>query len=442
MNKDQEMIVFRNWIFDLKTKIFTPRIEDEYWFNWNDWYKIVDKGWHNLEEILWNSIPNYKFEREVSNEDLLNFCKEAYWDNTWIYTFMIITWIMGYMLFAPEKLRFPILFTRWITWSWKSTFNELIMKIFWIKSALALTNTTPFTMIINLSYLSKFPIFFTEYRQKIPDIDKKVWTLRSVFDWAWDTKWRPDQTVVKYDYVWIPIIDWEEMIVDWALRTRSIQKQFIRNHKIKGNFKLVIEKHNNILENFLWTYLDKINCTQEKYMEFFQEAYNYFYEINSKSPRVIENIAIMYSWAMIYMPENEKLILETLTELFLFQMKDFEENSTWSQIIKLIAKFLESYNSNYWAIHDIEDKENVKNSFIVVSWNSIVEYQNSKRITLTLDIDTYIEHLASMWYDVDYYYNNVEQKNVYWVKIPYTDIPKEFLVHKIFYDANKKIKKW
>lgn len=441
LNKEQNMIVFKNWIFDIKTKVFTDRPEwEEYFFNGSDWYKIVDKNWNNLENILWNQIPVYKHEKEVTNADMLKFCKETYLDNTWFYAFMIITWLLWNMLFAPDKLNFPLLFTRWVTWSWKSTFNELIMKIFGIKSSLAMTNITPFSMIVNLSYLNKIPVFFTEFRQNIPSVDVKVGTLRSVFDKTWDAKWRPDQTLVKYDYVWIPVIDWEEMIVDWALRTRSIQKQFIKWHKIQWNYKLIVEQHSETLSNFLWTYLDKINSTQEKYLEYFKHAYEFFYNIDNSSTRIIDNMAIMYAWAMVYMPENEDLILETLTELLMFQIKDYKLSSTDYQIIRLMAKFLESYNSNYWAIHDIEDKEDIKNSFIVVSWNALVEYQNSKKIKLTLEIDTYMEHLSWMWYVVDYYYDSVEQKNIFWVKIPYSNIPKEFTTHKTFYEANKKFK--
>jgi len=62
-------------------------------------------------------------------------------------------------------------------------------------------------MTMLFTYLKSFPYFITEFRENSKDKDSKVSILRSNYDGSGQTKGRPDQTVVNYNYSAIPVID-------------------------------------------------------------------------------------------------------------------------------------------------------------------------------------------------------------------------------------------
>ncbi len=307
-----------------------------------------------------------------------------------------------------------------ITWnSWKSTFNELLQRVWGIKKAgTDFENSTLFTMTVTLSYLIKFPYFIAEYRESANQRLQKVGTLRSVFDKISQTKGRADQSVVKYDYFATPVLDWEEMITDPALRTRSLQLQLLKKHKIQWNFSKILREWWSILDKLMFTYLSK--STWDKYQDYLDEWYDFFKKQTSQN-RIAQNVASIYAWCMAFNSEkdNEDQYKMVLSEIILFQEEDVSENSNQMQIIKLISKFMES---SYNWIYPLKDR-------VVISWNAFEEYVSRHRLKTTLKIDTYKEHLMIRDFNIEFIEVWIEWWLVEWIIIPYKLIPKNLLVH-------------
>lgn len=313
-----------------------------------------------------------------------------------------------------------------ITWnSWKTSFNELLQRIWGVQKAGSdFDNSTVFTMWITLSYLIKFPYFITEYRESASNREQKVWILRNVFDRKAQTKGRADQSVITYNYVGSPVLDWEEMITDWALRTRSLQLQLLKKHKIKWNFNKILRKNGHQLDKILFTYLTKSNW--DKYQKFLDEWYDFF-EPHASENRIVDNISKIYAWCMIFDSKFKEIYQTVLLEIIWFQEEDVQENSTSMQILKIIAKFLET---SYTGVFPLKDK-------LVISWNILELYVLKYRLKTTLKIETYKEHLLMKWFKIDFVEAGLEEGIIEWVIIPYKIIPKQLLVHPETYKAYK-----
>lgn len=423
------IIVFKNWIWDMKEKIFTEKKEEEdYYFNNNfNWYYVTDKQWNKLSEIIneWVASLNTNI---VDMEDVYDFSNKLYKDDTWEYLILLAFGMMWYMLYWDIKTPFPLIFSRWITGSWKTSFNQLLQRIWWIHKAwLDFWNSTTFTLTIFLSNLIKFPYFLWEYRENIDQVKTKTWILRSVFDKSWQTKWRADQTIIKYDYYATPVIDWEEMIDDGAIRTRSLQKQFLHSHRIEWNFNQIIKDEGKIFDWVLYTYLAKSKW--ENYEKYIKKWYSIFNKLTSEN-RITENVALIYAGCMSFNPKKEEFYIKILSWIIKFQQKDFEENSTSMQIVKAVASYLTVAKTYINAVCVLEDK-----TWIVIDWNLFIAYVAKNRVELTLKVDSYKEHLWALWYPVQD--NDTWMEMIYWIFIPINNIPKAFLTHPDIYSANK-----
>ena len=429
-HKDENVIIFKNWVWDMETKLFTrKKDDDDFYYNY-DWfgYWVTDKQENNLSDILTEWVPILDLDKLSELEDILNFMNKLYADNSWAYLIFLTFGMMWYLLYWDQTKQFPLIFTRWITWSWKTAFNELLQRVWWIKKAGSdFENSTLFTMTVTLSYLIKFPYFISEYREAASQRLQKVWTLRSVFDKISQTKWRADQSVVKYDYVAIPVLDWEEMIADWALRTRSLQYQLLKKHKIQWNFNKILRDWWGILDTILFTYLSKSNW--EKYQEYLDDWYEIFKPLTTQN-RIAQNVASIYAWCMCFNSDedNKGAYIAVLSEVVDFQEQDVLQNSTSMQIIKVMGKFLENTYTT-WVY--------VRKNDIVISRNTLEDYVSKFRVETTLKINSYKEHLISMWFEIEY----VEAWDSYieWVIIPFKIMPKHLLVH---HEVYKWYKDW
>jgi hypothetical protein len=98
------------------------------------------------------------------------------------------------------------------------------------------------------------------------------------------------------------------------------------------------------------------------------------------------------------------------------------QNSTSMQIIKVMGKFLENTYTT-WVY--------VRKNDIVISRNTLEDYVSKFRVETTLKINSYKEHLISMWFEIEY----VEAWDSYieWVIIPFKIMPKHLLVHNEVY---------
>jgi len=251
--------------------------------------------------------------------------------------------------------------------------------------------------------------------------------LRTVFDKTGQTKWRPDQTIIKYDYFGIPVIDGEEMIKDPASRTRSIQYQFLKKHKIKWSFNEKIKEWWYNLDNVLYTYLEMSDG--DNYNKLMAEWYELF-DTPWVDSRIIENISKIYAWCMAIDTSKKDLYLSVLKDVFDFQVLDAAENSNFKQAIDVTSRLLEQsgYNSVF---------TNTKEKQLVISWSSIEDYVNRNRINMSLDLKTYKEHFSVQWYNIWFVEDVLNERMIYWIVIPFDRIPKEFLIHPEFYRANK-----
>jgi len=429
-HKDHNIIIFKNWVWDIKERLFTNKrnIDDDFYYNYDSsGYWVTDKQGNNLSDILTDSVPALNLDRVVELEDVLNFMSDLYADNSGAYLIFLAFWMMGYLAYGDQTKQFPLIFTRGVTGSWKSAFNELLQRVWGIKKAGSdFENSTLFTMTVTLSYLIKFPYFLAEYRESSTMRLQKVGTLRSVFDKISQTKGRADQSVVKYDYVATPVLDWEEMIEDGALRTRSLQLQLLKKHKIEGNFTKILREWGWILDNLLFTYLTKSNG--DKYQEYTDEGYDIFKPMTSQN-RIAQNIANIYAGCMSFNSDddNKSIYIQVLAEILEFQEEDVQQNSTSMQILKVISKFMEnSYNWIY-----------VRKNDVVISWNALEDYVQRYRVDTTLKINSYKEHLMTMWFKIEY--TEVLDQLIEWIIVPFELMPKNLLVH---HEVYKSYKEW
>lgn len=429
-HKEHNIIIFKNWVWDIKERLFTKKRDedDDFYYNYDSsGYWVTDKQGNNLSDILADWVPALNLDQVVELNDVLDFMEKLYADNSWHYLIFLAFWMMGYLAYWDQTKQFPLIFTRWITGSGKSAFNELLQRLWWIKKAgTDFENSTLFTMTVTLSYLIKFPYFIAEYREAATMRLQKVGTLRSVFDKISQTKGRADQSVVKYDYVATPVLDWEEMIEDWALRTRSLQLQLLKKHKIKWNFSKILREGWSVLDNLLFTYLTRSNW--ENYQKYLDEGYDIFKPMTSQN-RIAQNIASIYAWCMSFSSsdEHKEMYITVLAEVLHFQEEDVQQNSTSMQILKVMSKFME--NTYSWVF--------VRKDDVVISWNALEDYVNRFRVDTTLKINSYKEHLITMGFEI----KHVEAGEWFleWIIIPFKVIPKNLLVH---HEVYKWYKDW
>ena len=430
--KEEGVVVFENWIFDIQQKIFTEKInkEEDFMFNYNwKWYMVIDKHGNSLSNIFTWLVPKLNWKRLIEVSGIIKFLDSLYNDYSGRLMLMLVLWNMGYWLFwdtNADNQRFPVFFVRGLSWSGKTTYTEIMQRMWWLhKAARSFQQTSNFTISIFASYLKYMPLFLSEFRDKWSDVATKWATIRSIFDATGQAKGRPDQSIVKYDYTSTVVIDWQEMFQDEAIRTRSIQLRFLSSHKIKWEFNGLLKSGVWILDNLFYTYLNL--ASKEIYEKHIAEWRKEFEEMKTSSSRIIDNLVMIYAWCMALDEKNKDLYLDVLRKVGKFQNDDMLENGDTKQILNTISKFLEQSN---W-FNDVY----VSKDSVVISWNAFNDYINQKRIDMSLKIDTYKEHLSELWFHLDN--AELDDRMVYWLIIPKEKIPKEFLVHPTFYQVYK-----
>lgn len=428
-NEIEQIIVFKNWIWDLKEKVFTPK-QDKYYFNYNfQWYLVANNKWEELVQWMIDWIPELNTEKIVPLEDILNFLTTLYNDDSWHLMFYYMCWMLWYLLYWDQNDPFPFFFAKWITSSWKTTFNELIMRMWWVEKKwwLDFANCSVFTMSFMLSHLIKFPYYIWEYRRNTPNSHQKEWILRSAFDRKTQQKGKADQSLVNYNFFSNLIMDWEEIFTDWATRSRIIQKQFVKSHKIKWNFNDMVKEWQWILRNMMYSYF--VWSDKNKRLEWYKKWKEFFHPLTQKiNSRIWDNFSMVYAWCYCIFWDDEK-VKEVLKNSCDFQLEDFIKDWTSMQIIKTTSKFLENTSFSYNSLL-------IQPECIVIKWSQLYEYVKRYRVELSLDVETYKEHIEALWYEVWYY--DSWTCMTYWIIIPNGKIPKEFLINNDFYAAKKK----
>jgi len=429
-HKEEWVIIFKNWILDTKEKLFTQKKDDEnYYFNYNwDWYIVIDNVTNPLASIAgWVPVFN---EQQTDMDDVYNFVDSLYKDDSWTYLILLSFGMFGYMLYWDPDKPFPIIFTRWITGSGKTSFNALLKRIWGMEGAgVEFSGSSQFSFTHAFSLLKQFPYFISEYREWSYLGTSKVSMLRSVFDRSGQTKWRADQTTTTYNYNVLPILEWEEMIMDGAVRTRCIQKQFLHKHRIDWNFDAIVDKGSHLLDWLMNTYIYK--SSWKKYKDYLSEGFDLFKPKTSES-RIAENIANIYAGCMCFDKKKKDFYLNVLYKILEFQDNDFQDNWTWKQILKVLSTYLSSMKSMPFIT---PVREIPKLNALVIDWALFEAYANRNRLELTLKLDSYKEHLEAMGFTVWMY--DTWEDMIDWILVPIDSIPKTFLVDPVVYDAYK-----
>jgi hypothetical protein len=246
-----------------------------------------------------------------------------------------------------------------------------------------------FSLVHYLVNLVRVPLFMTEFRRlDTPEAKKKVGTLRSAFDGTGETKGRPDQSIIQYNYNASICIDGEEYAKDGATRSRTIILKIKKSSQTDGFMKNF--KKFTYYKNFLFSYLEKAD--RKTWDEAFEEGIDLFV-MRGVDARIKTNIAVMYASCVAYAPEKKEEFQVLCMGLLQEQMKDFMENGTSAEIIKVIGRYLAGGYANY-----INETDH-----IIIEWNGVLDYVNRYRISLNLDIETYKEHLEALGFPLDFY---------------------------------------
>ena len=93
-------------------------------------------------------------------------------------------------------------------------------------------------------------------------------------------------------------------------------------------------------------------------------------------------------------------------------------------------------------ISDLEINYQIGRGLRVIDCNNYTndEYVKKYRVQLSLWYDTYKEHIEWLWYKV--WYLDAWDRMLYWVIVPISNIPKEFLINTEFYQANRAYINW
>lgn len=429
VHSDKKIVVFHNGIYDLNEGKFTENVDGSpfYFTSTGKGYHITDSNGNEIVEMYRHVAPQFHSGQSKSYEDIYNEIEPLYSDNSGDIALMTACTLAGYSLYAEAEERAPLIYIGGVTGSGKSTFNEIIQRLFGIVPGTSqkFENIKNFALVHYLTNLIRFPLFMTEFR-RTATMDK-VSTLRSAFDNSCETKGRPDQTIVQYNYRATACIDGEEFAKDGATRTRAIMLNMKRSSQRK-DFKSNIKKFKS--HKYFWSSYVQ-DSSRADYYEAYEEWLELF-NVPGVEARVKTNVALMYAGSMAFAPDRKDVFQSICMQILEEQMKDFNENGTSNEIIKVIGRYLSSGYGTYFISRD----------YLIIDWNGILDYVNRNRINMNLDIETYVDHLNVMWFPVDFYEVGIgmDAKMTYWVKVEFSTIPKQLLTTTEIYKAHRESK--
>jgi hypothetical protein len=426
-----DICVFANGIWDSKRKEFFQSEPNDQWIlfkdNW-DWIIVTDNLGNRLDKMLANKTSLLKVpQTKTDKAKFLSTVKWFWKDDTGMVLFMIACSVLGSGTMHLRKDT-PLYYFRWITQSGKTTMSEILQRMLGYPLNAAETfEWTLFTAIMLLTSNYNLPVFFTEGRQKSRQMEDKVSMFRSAYDKMVIPRGRADMTSVQFPLTAIAIMEWEEMLKDWATRTRCIQFRPSLTAKISQDEFLEKIKQVGMFDYFMHSYLSEVNPA--KYEKYLMDWLKIFAWV--ASGRNTHNIAHMYASVMCYYPEVEEDIMPTLAKLLAFQAQDEKDNGTSVDIVKAISAFIQKRE---YPIYFMKD-------WFVISWESIQEYSRKYKQELSLSVSSYREHLDALGYTIDFY--EVQEMwlggdmLVEWAKFPFKDVDKRLLCNKDIYEQYK-----
>jgi hypothetical protein len=96
----------------------------------------------------------------------------------------------------------------------------------------------------------------------------------------------------------------------------------------------------------------------------------------------------MYASAMAFDPTKKDYYLELLEKVSKEQHSDLEENGTGQQILKAVGMYISSRFSEIYV-------DEVKNT-VIFSWDDLLAFIRRQKIELTLQVDSYRDHLTEL----------------------------------------------
>lgn len=409
------ILIYGNWLVDVENKVFTPKPEwEDYYFNynWENWYYVVsDMGQKNIDIPWW--FPIYE-EQSVDMSIMVNWLLKLYKNDKWILMLYLFLGLMGHIMYWKTKDAFPIYFIRGITQSWKTTYTRILKKMFGLPDITSeYWSITKFAMSASFWLLERFPFFISEYRHHVSDWVEKRNILRSAFDRNMQLKWQKDLSTRDLHYRSSVVIEWEEMVKDGAVRTRALQVHLSPSDRIDGDFDWILRKLEKHFKKLQHTYVQKSKW--EDYLTHYETGRKFFSKMTDEK-RIVSNLAYVFAGCMCYNTAWEKQYKDVLKKLWKYQIKDVQQNSTSKQILKLINSFLRHSRNMFDVYYVIEDGK-----AIVVDRQMIVSFAARTKDMLTLDIESYPEHLEEMWFHHDYYEVESEwfESMVEWIRIPF-----------------------
>lgn len=440
-----DVMVYSNGVFDIKRKLYFPKAPEAsfYFLDGTDWFVVQDFKWRDYDVTTIASVPSIKSTEVCSFDDYKNIFHDLYKDITGDFLVMACCTYMWFGLFSEENVPYnPMFCWHWVTGSGKTTFAEYIKMMLGIEwdPVVFGGGTTNFALLTMLGRMNKLPVMCSEFRAWSEDANGKEAMFRSLYDRNSIAKWNVQQTITIYELVASIFVEWEELPNDGAVRSRMIHKRLAKRFQ---NLNSGIDIHQVIangrqkIDSFMHSY--QMMADKDIYDECLVDGRVIFWW-KGKEPRVLDNICMMYASCMAFDKSKKDYYIETLKTISLELHQDVSDNGTGMQIIKAMWLFA----SNRWSnIYTDERKKTV-----IVPWYDLVSYIKRHRIELSLNIESYRDHLVEMWFEEWIY--EIETKDEFGIpeeicvdgfSIHISKCPKELFIKKEIFRLYKSLSK-
>lgn len=226
--------------------------------------------------------------------DVVKQLKDVYFEPI-IYTMFCMYGCAMLSKFIREKIwHLPLLTMVGMSHSGKTSQRHLMMKLFGINNALEThASATEFSIIGLMKHY--LPVHMAEFNNWVLRFNFDIFA-KNAYDGTGTTRWRADQTVVKYDFNSTLIVDWQTRTIDPAVYSRTMTLFFMENY-MKKEFqnpininKYIIDKYDMLEELFVPAYNDWLTLLKTRTANL---------KISDKT-RILENYALAYAFAETY----------------------------------------------------------------------------------------------------------------------------------------------
>ncbi len=435
-----DVIIYLNGVFDINRKMFFPKSEhDQFFFlDGTDGFVIQDIRGNDGEKNLNGLIPSVWWTSVHTFEEYNNIFSPMYKDYTGTYLVMACCTYLWFAIFSDDNVKYnPIFCWYGQTGSGKTTFADYIRMMLGIdwEPIVFEWGTTIFAILKMLGAINKLPVMCSEFRAGSDTAKEKEALFRSLYDRKPIVKGNAQQTITSYDLVASMFVEGEELPNDGAVRSRMIHKMLakrFRNTDEDYDMHQVVSINKPKIASFVNSY--QILSSKEVYQECLVEGRDLIGR-RGREPRIIDNLSMMYAACMAFDKGSRDLYLATIEKICEELHKDLNNNGTAMQIIKAIATF----SSGRWNKIYIDDRKMT----IVVPWYDVVSFCKRQKVELSLQIDSYKDHLVEMWFDEWIFETSckwdfdVEENCVYWFSIHISKCPKELFTKKEVYQLYK-----